>query len=242
VSISARLYNILSSVSRWIDCKRDWLLLRYYGIAQGVKPPVPWREREQLPLRGDWPTGKYGQSHLVIGAVKVGPVRPVPAELILDDYAPIQPPKTSEEALARLREKFQNASGSFLQKLSHTPIRLPETDEEVDAGLQEYIKHGGATMTSVSFTAALRPEFAHPFQCECGSEGECSYFYPWLGGFVKCLLKESDPIHKNGPHLLTVANGDQAYCSGDPRSCKFCTEGRPATFSDQGVTEDEPDR
>ncbi len=78
-----------------------------------------------------------------------------------------------------------------------------------------------------------RPDLVHPFQCQPGREGECSHFYQWLGGFVKCNAKESDSIHKNGPHLLTAANGDQAYCKGDPAACIFCAEGRPATFYDR---------
>jgi len=74
-----------------------------------------------------------------------------------------------------------------------------------------------------------RPDLVHPFQCERGREGECSHFYQWIGGFVKCLAKESDPIHKNGPHVLTAPNGDQAYCNG-PGTCKHCAKGTPPTF------------
>jgi hypothetical protein len=67
-----------------------------------------------------------------------------------------------------------------------------------------------------------RPDLVHPFQCERGREGECSHFYSWLGGFVKCGMKESDPIHKNGPHVLLAKNGDQGYCTGRPANCEFC--------------------
>ena len=74
-----------------------------------------------------------------------------------------------------------------------------------------------------------RPDLVHPFQCQPGREGECSHFYQWLGGFVKCKAKESDPIHKNGPHLLMALNGEQAYCKG-PGTCEYCAKGTPPTF------------
>ncbi len=70
--------------------------------------------------------------------------------------------------------------------------------------------------------AEARPDLVHPFQWQPGRESECSHFYPWLGGYVKCLAKESDPIHRNGPHLLTVKNGEQAYCKGSPDTCDAC--------------------
>jgi len=78
--------------------------------------------------------------------------------------------------------------------------------------------------------AESRPDLVHPFQCFPGREEECSHFYQWLGGFVKCLAKESDPIHKNGPHLLTAANGEQAYCAGNDKQCEFCAKGALPTF------------
>jgi len=81
VNISARLYKILLFVFRWTERKQENLLLRYYGIAQGVKPPVPWREREGLPSHSNWPLVKEHPSRfaLVLGAVKCGRVRPVRA-------------------------------------------------------------------------------------------------------------------------------------------------------------------
>ena len=40
-----------------------------------------------------------------------------------------------------------------------------------------------------------RPDLQHVFECEPGRESECSYFHNWIGGWVKCLLPESDPMH-----------------------------------------------
>jgi len=74
----------------------------------------------------------------------------------------------------------------------------------------------------VKSTAEARPDLVHPFQCLPGREGECSHFYSWLGGYVKCLAKESDPIHRNGPHILTARDGEQAYCAGNPEQCEAC--------------------
>jgi hypothetical protein len=90
----------------------------------------------------------------------------------------------------------------------------------------------------MSNTADTRPDLIHPFQFQPGRESECSHFYPWLGGYVKCNAKESSPIHRNGPHLLTAKNGEQAYCLGDPAVCQFCAEGRPATFYNWKAAED----
>ncbi len=85
MSIIVRSYMALTGVSRWIERLRIALLVRIWGIEQDCEPPVPWREREKLPEHNDWPMekGKMGQSvHPVFltGAVKVGPVRPVPAK------------------------------------------------------------------------------------------------------------------------------------------------------------------
>jgi hypothetical protein len=71
-------------------------------------------------------------------------------------------------------------------------------------------------------SAEVFPDLIHPFQCEPGRESECSHFYLWLGGYVKCLAKESDPIHRNGPHLLIASDGEQAYCKGSPDTCEAC--------------------
>jgi hypothetical protein len=74
----------------------------------------------------------------------------------------------------------------------------------------------------VKSLAEARPDLIHPFQCESGRESECSHWYSWLGGQVKCGAKESDTIHRNGPHLLTASNGEQAYCAGSPETCEAC--------------------
>jgi hypothetical protein len=74
----------------------------------------------------------------------------------------------------------------------------------------------------VKSTAEARPDLIHPFQFQPGRESECSHFYLWLGGYVKCGVKESDPIHRNGPHLLRAADGEQAYCKGSPDTCEAC--------------------
>jgi hypothetical protein len=86
--------------------------------------------------------------------------------------------------------------------------------------------------------AESRPDLVHPFQCQPGREGECSHFYLWFGGFVKCKAKENDPIHKNGPHLLTAENGEQAYCKDDPATCEHCAKGLPGTFYNWEAAED----
>lgn len=75
---------------------------------------------------------------------------------------------------------------------------------------------------SVRSLAKARPDLIHPFQCLPGQEGECSHFHSWIGGQVKCGMRESDSIHRNGPHLLQARDGEQAYCSGSPQSCQFC--------------------
>ena len=86
MSIIVRSYMALTGVSRWIERLRVALLVRIWGIEQDCEPPVPWREREKLPEHNDWPTVKsnidsrYEHSALLTGAVKIGPVRPVPAK------------------------------------------------------------------------------------------------------------------------------------------------------------------
>ena len=87
-------------------------------------------------------------------------------------------------------------------------------------------------------TAEARPDLIHPFQFQPGREDECSHFYLWLGGYVKCGAKESDLIHRNGPHLLTASDGEKAYCTGHPLSCEFCMKGRPGTFYNWEAAED----
>jgi hypothetical protein len=74
----------------------------------------------------------------------------------------------------------------------------------------------------VNIMAESRPDLIHPFQCLPGREDECSHFYSWLGGYVKCRARESDPIHHNGPHLLTAPDGERAYCKGSPDTCEAC--------------------
>jgi hypothetical protein len=80
---------------------------------------------------------------------------------------------------------------------------------------------------SESTLSESRPDLIHPFQCQPGREGECSHFYQWLGGFVKCKMKESDPIHKNGPHMYRTKDGGMAYCRG-PGLCWACEKGLPS--------------
>lgn len=75
--------------------------------------------------------------------------------------------------------------------------------------------------------AESRPDLVHPFQCQPGRGGECSYYHTWLGGQVKCGMAESDPIHRNGPHLLRERGGEIAYCAG-PGVCWACVEGWPS--------------
>jgi hypothetical protein len=75
---------------------------------------------------------------------------------------------------------------------------------------------------TLSVIIDARPDLVHPFQCRPGEESRCSYFHTWLGGQVMCGMKESDPIRKNGPHLLNARNGEIAYCLGDPAACEFC--------------------
>ena len=86
----------------------------------------------------------------------------------------------------------------------------------------------------VQSTADARPDLIHPFQFQTGRESECSHFYLWLGGYVKCGAKESDPIHHNGPHLLRGSDGEQAYCKGSPDTCEACwQESRLDKISDE---------
>ena len=109
-------YNWLSVISVWVEKQRTALLIRAYGIDKNEKPPVPWRKREGLPDSGHWPKGgwsenvRYPHSTWLTGKQKVGPVRPVPAELAADAYVPIEMPATAEEANARLREHLKRGS------------------------------------------------------------------------------------------------------------------------------------
>ena len=81
-----RLYAVLTAISGWIESLRVSVFTRVYGISNYVKPPVPWREREGLPpAHCRWPTvedERSGNSYaaVLVGKVKVGPVKPVPAE------------------------------------------------------------------------------------------------------------------------------------------------------------------
>lgn len=70
--------------------------------------------------------------------------------------------------------------------------------------------------------AEARPDLIHPFQWQPGRESECSHFYLWLGGYVKCGQSESSSIHRNGPHELSAPDGEKAYCKGDPAACEAC--------------------
>jgi hypothetical protein len=85
MNMIVKLYAALTVVSRWIESLRVALLVRAWGIANGCKPPAPWREREKLPDHNQWPMVRDKDSHLMRpvglkGAVKVGPIRPVPAK------------------------------------------------------------------------------------------------------------------------------------------------------------------
>ena len=87
MNIIVRLYETLTSISYWIESLRISLLVRIWGIDSNEKPPKPWREREKIPPHGQWPEAKTSVdsrlSHpaLLVGAVRVGPVKPVPAQL-----------------------------------------------------------------------------------------------------------------------------------------------------------------
>lgn len=74
----------------------------------------------------------------------------------------------------------------------------------------------------IKSTAEARPDLIHPFQWQPGREEECSHFYLWLGGYVKCGQSESSSIHRNGPHTFVAADGERAYCSGHTATCEAC--------------------
>ena len=78
------------------------------------------------------------------------------------------------------------------------------------------------TSTPDRSLAAARPDLIHPFQCRPGQEYECSHYWPWIGGQVRCGMRENDPIHKNGPHMLRAKDGEISYCTGRPGSCSAC--------------------
>ena len=82
------LYAIMTAISRWSESLRVALLFRAYGITNKCVPPIPWRVREGLPSLDQWPTvrdaNNMDRAVLVVGAVKAGPIRPVPAELELN--------------------------------------------------------------------------------------------------------------------------------------------------------------
>jgi hypothetical protein len=86
MSLTIRLYELLTVVSRWVEGSRVALLSRAYGIDKNEKPPIPWRKREGLPDSGNWPKAVQSKDGLfkypvfLIGKQKVGPVRPVPAK------------------------------------------------------------------------------------------------------------------------------------------------------------------
>lgn len=91
MSIIVRLYNTLSVISGWVEDARVALLVRFYGIVNNEKAPLPWRKREGLPEPGSWPTTRLSRvggnveeriphQVMIVGKQKVGPVRPVPAK------------------------------------------------------------------------------------------------------------------------------------------------------------------
>jgi hypothetical protein len=114
MNLIVRLYEIVTAISHWSENLRVALLLRAFGVTNDCKPPIPWRKREGLPSLDQWPKAKdkdggVAHSVWVIGKVKAGPVRPVPAKLEsnLDTYVKVEAPKTAEEALARLRARLE---------------------------------------------------------------------------------------------------------------------------------------
>jgi hypothetical protein len=67
-----RLFDVAGKV-------QQWALVRHYGI--NAPAPPDWRVREGLPLHDRWPKHSDGlTSALVVGAQKVGRVKPVRAE------------------------------------------------------------------------------------------------------------------------------------------------------------------
>ena len=82
------LYAIMTAISRWSESLRVAILVRIWGMSHAGKPPVDWRVREGLPSLDRWPTvrdaNNMDRAVLVVGAVKAGPIRPVPAELELN--------------------------------------------------------------------------------------------------------------------------------------------------------------
>ena len=112
MNLIVRLYEIVTAISHWSENLRVALLLRAFGVTNDCKPPIPWRKREGLPSLDQWPKAKdkdggVAHSVWVIGKVKAGPVRPVPAVLEMDTYVKAEPPKTAEEALERLRARLE---------------------------------------------------------------------------------------------------------------------------------------
>jgi hypothetical protein len=86
MSLTLKLFAILTVISRWVEDLRVGILAHIWGIANDEKPPVPWREREGLPSHNHWPMKKSSISGSefpiwLTGKVKVGKVRPVPAKL-----------------------------------------------------------------------------------------------------------------------------------------------------------------
>lgn len=85
MSALVRLYAVLTTVSCWVERKRLAILMRVYGMTNDCEPPVDWRVREGLPSRDQWPTVKTADTQSVrpiwvVGRMKVGPVKPVPAK------------------------------------------------------------------------------------------------------------------------------------------------------------------
>lgn len=70
--------------------------------------------------------------------------------------------------------------------------------------------------------AVARPDLVHPFQCCPGQEYECNHHWMWVGKPVRCGLRESDSVHRNGPHMLRAKDGEISYCEGSPKTCSAC--------------------
>jgi hypothetical protein len=84
MSVTVKLYTVLSAVAERIDIWRTSLLARIWGIAVEAKSLVGWRKREGLPPSELWPRDARGGFVQLKGKVKAGPVRPVPAKFDKD--------------------------------------------------------------------------------------------------------------------------------------------------------------
>ena len=73
------LHATLGFMSESVEGLRVLVEDRIYQRTHNEKPPLHWRKSEKLPPSGHFPSGGW-----VKGAVKVGPVRPVPSKLDVD--------------------------------------------------------------------------------------------------------------------------------------------------------------